>query len=59
MVDGEHNSRPVKDFRGKSYLNRTIVGYAAMMERYHLRIPLPPRLAALSRDIIRRPPMSG
>ncbi|MGD1029300.1 Fic family protein [Candidatus Binatus soli] len=44
---GEDNSHLVTDFRGRSLPEPARpVGYAALIERYNLQIPLPPRLAA-------------
>src|SRR5579885_3167022 len=45
----EKNSRSVTDFRGRSLPEPARpVGYAALIERYHLQLPLPPRLAAVA-----------
>ena len=45
----ERNSHSVTDFRGRSLPEPARpVGYAALIERYHLHIPLPPRLAAVA-----------
>ena len=44
---GESDSQLVTDFRGRSLPEPgRLVGYAALIERYHLQIPSPPRLAA-------------
>ncbi len=43
----ESDSQLVTDFRGRSLPEPgRLVGYAALIERYHLQIPSPPRLAA-------------
>jgi len=45
----EDNSRTVTDIRGRSLPEPAHpVGYATLIERYHLQIPLPPRLAAVA-----------
>src|SRR5579885_3394532 len=45
----EKNSRSVTDFRGRSLPEPARpVGYAALIERYPLQLPLPPRLAAVA-----------
>jgi Fic family protein len=43
------DSHSVTDFRGRSLPEPARpVGYAALIERYHLQLPLPPRLAAVA-----------
>lgn len=45
----EKNSHSVTDSRGRSLPEPARpVGYAALIERYHLQLPLPPRLAAVA-----------
>jgi Fic family protein len=45
----ENNSHQVTDFHGRSLPEPArLVGYAALIERYHLEIPLPPRFAAVA-----------
>jgi len=45
----EDNSRTATDIRGRSLPEPArLVGYADLIERYHLQIPLPPRLAAVA-----------
>lgn len=46
---GEQNSRWVNDIRGRPLPEPgQLAGYGALIETYGLRIPLPPRLAAIS-----------
>jgi hypothetical protein len=46
---GEWISQPVTDFRGRLLPEAAIpAGYAAIMERYELLLPLPPNLAAIA-----------
>lgn len=43
----EADSHPVTDFRGRLLPEpASLIGYAALIDRYRLEIPLPPRLAA-------------
>ena len=45
----QRDSHSVTDFRGRSLPEPArLVGYAALIERCHLQIPLPPRLAAIA-----------
>lgn len=40
---------PVRSFRGQPLPEpATPVGYAALIDRYNLRVPLPPRLTAIA-----------
>lgn len=49
MASGEQISLTVRDFRGRGLPEpATVAGYAALIERYHLKIPLPPRLAGIA-----------
>lgn len=49
MASGERISLTVRDFRGRGLPEpATVAGYAALIERYHLKIPLPPRLAGIA-----------
>ncbi len=49
MPSGEHHSRLVTDFRGRSAPEPvTPAGYAALIDDYHLKLPLPPRIAGIS-----------
>jgi len=53
---GEWLSRPVMDFRGTSLPEAAIpAGYAALIHRYDLQLPLPPVLAAIARRHHPRP----
>lgn len=46
---GDWIERPLNDFHGRALPEPGIpTGYAALIERYDLRVPLPPRLAAIS-----------
>jgi hypothetical protein len=46
---GEWNSQQVNDFRGRSLpMAASLAGYAALMERFNLLVPLPSRLSAIS-----------
>lgn len=46
---GNWNSQPVANFRGRRLPEpATLSGYAALMDRYELAVPLPPVLAAIA-----------
>lgn len=46
---GERDSRPVNTFRGRDVPEPArLAGYAALMDRYGLRVPPPPRLAGVA-----------
>lgn len=48
---GEWYSQSVNDFRGRILSEPAVpAGYAALIERYDLGVPLPPRLVAISRQ---------
>ena len=46
---GEPSSQPVTSFRGLSLPEPAVpTGYAALIDRYDLKLPLPPRMAAIA-----------
>jgi hypothetical protein len=48
-VVGERKSQKVRDFRGRALPEAaTLAGYAALIERYDLKVPLPPTLAGIA-----------
>lgn len=54
---GEWPSQPVMEFRGRPLpAEGTPTGYAALMARYELQTPLPPRLAAIG--VTHHPPVT-
>lgn len=49
MMPGEYNSQPVRVFRERALPEPAIpAGYAALIHRYQLNLPLPPQLAAIA-----------